>query len=121
MRAYHAGMSTLGKVFANDAAALQEFLLLVQEQIHTQSTVYDDGPQREGFISKVFLCMARALLCGFRGGSVPPSPNPLDCPPSSLTGVDALPHLPRRRPQPPWRRRPRWSPACRKRRAQRQG
>ena len=61
LRPYHAGMSTLGKVFAYDAASLPEFLRLVQEQIHTQSTVYDDGPQREGFISKAFLCMARAF------------------------------------------------------------
>ena len=94
LRPLHAGMNTLGKVFAYDAASLPEFLRLVQEQIHTQSTVYDDGPQREGFISKVFLCMARAFLGGIRSGPVPAGPNPLDSPPPSFSGADAPPPPP---------------------------
>ena len=97
---YHRGMETIARVFAHDAASLSEFLRLIQEQITTQSLIYDDIAQREGFISKAFLCMAKAFVCGMRGGSCPPGPNPLDSPPSAVLGSGARTAVPLPPPPP---------------------
>ena len=43
LRAYHAGMTTLGRIYANDSASLSDFMSSVQEQINTQSTVFNDS------------------------------------------------------------------------------
>ena len=98
--AFHAGMSTLGRIYAHDSASLSDFMRSVQEQINTQSSVFDDSAQREGFVSKSFLCMARAFVCGVKGGPVPAGPNPLDTPPSALTGVAVAPLAPTAPPTP---------------------
>ena len=45
---HHQGMDTISRVFAHDAASLSEFLRLIQEQISTQSLVYDTVAQKVG-------------------------------------------------------------------------
>jgi hypothetical protein len=77
---HHQGMRTIARVFAYDSASLPNFMRLIEEQITTQSTVYDATAQREGFISKAFLCMVKAFVCGIRGSPCPPGPNPLELP-----------------------------------------
>ena len=42
-RKYHAGMTTLGRIYATDSASLSDFMRSVQEQIDTQSTAFDDS------------------------------------------------------------------------------
>ena len=82
---HHEGLRILSRVYGHDAATLPTFLRLVYEQINTQSAVFDDEGQREGFVCRSFLSMARAFVGGLKGGTCPQGPNPLDSSPPVLT------------------------------------
>jgi len=84
LSAHHVGLRILGRVYAHDAATLPTFLRLIYEQIKTQSAIFDDEIQQEGFICRAFLSMAKAFVGGLKGGTCPQGPNPLDSSPPDL-------------------------------------
>jgi hypothetical protein len=79
----------IGRIYASECASLPGFLKSVEDQLATQSVFHTDKTAQEDYCSKAFLCVARAFICGLRGGAAPMAPNPLDDPSSSAVGTCA--------------------------------
>ena len=61
----------------------------VWKQLVTQSFTFDSVGERKGYVSKAFVCIARAFLAGLRNGPPPSGLNGLDSSISRNDGDDA--------------------------------
>ncbi len=79
----HPEFAIIGRVYASECAFLPGFLKIVEDQLATQSVFHTDKTAQEDYCSSV----ARAFICGLRGGAAPMAPNLLDDPSSSAVGT----------------------------------
>ena len=87
LRDLHPEFAIIGRIYASNCASLPGFLKSVEDQLATQSVFHTDKSAQEDYCSKAFLCVARAFICGLKGGAAPMGPNPLDEPPTTAAGV----------------------------------
>jgi hypothetical protein len=80
LRDLHPEFAIICRIYASECASLPGFLKSVEDQLATQSVFHTDKTAQEDYCSKAFLCVARAFICGLRGGAAPMAPNPLDDP-----------------------------------------
>ena len=70
--AYHTQFRYLLRAFTYDHETLEDFMANVWKQLVTQSYTFDSVGEREGYVSKAFVCIARGFLDGLQNG--PPRP-----------------------------------------------
>ena len=70
--AYHTQFIYLLRAFTYDHETLEDVIANVWKQLVTQSYTFDSVGEREGYVSKAFVCIARGFLDGLQNG--PPRP-----------------------------------------------